>query len=32
MNSIEIQYKMDTLFMNLKVSKTSDPHGLILNR
>ena len=30
MNSIQISYKMDTIFMNLN-SKSSDPHRLLLN-
>ena len=31
MNSIHIQYKMNTIFMNSKNSKISDSHRLILN-
>ena len=31
MNLIQIKYKMDTIFMNSKNSKTSDPHTLLLN-
>ena len=30
-NSIKLQNGMDTIFMNSKNSKTSDPHRLILN-
>ena len=31
MNSIKLQYKMDTIFMNYGNSTTSDSHKLILN-
>ena len=31
MISIQIKYKMDTIFMNLRNSKTSDPNRLLLN-
>ena len=31
MNSIKIWHKMDTIFMNSKNSKTSDPERLLLN-
>ena len=31
MISIKVQYKMDTIFMNPKNSKTSEPHRLLLN-
>ena len=31
MNSIKLQKRMDTIFMISRNSKTSDPHGLILN-
>ena len=31
MNSIKLWKKMDTIFMNSENSKTSDPHGLLLN-
>ena len=31
MNSKKIHYKVDTVFMNLRNSKTSDLHRLILN-
>ena len=31
MNSIQIQLKMNTIFMNSKNSEASDPHRQILN-
>ena len=31
MNSIKLQNRMDTIFMNSENSKTSDPHRLLLN-
>ena len=31
MNLIKVQYKINTIFMNSKNSKTSDPHRLLLN-
>ena len=31
MNLIKVQYKMDTIFMNSKNSKTSETHRLLLN-
>ena len=31
MNSIKLQHRMDTIFMNSKNSETSDPHRLLLN-
>ena len=31
MNSIKLQNIMDTIFMNPKNSKASDPHRLLLN-
>ena len=31
MNLTQIQYKIDTIFMNLKNSKTSNPHTQLLN-
>ena len=31
MNSIKLQNKMGTIFMNSKNSGTSDPHRLLLN-
>ena len=31
MNSIQMQYKIDTIFMNSGNSKTSDPHRLVFN-
>ena len=31
MNSIKLQGRMDTIFMNSGNSKTSDPHRLLLN-
>ena len=31
MNSIKVQYKMETIFMNSRSSKTSDFHRLLLN-
>ena len=31
MNLINVSYKMDTIFMNSRKSKTSDPNGLLLN-
>ena len=31
MNSIKLQNRMDTIFMNSKNSETSDPHRLLLN-
>ena len=31
MNSIKLQNRMDTMFMNSENSKTSDPHRLLLN-
>ena len=31
MNSIELQNKMDTIFINSKNSKTSEPCGLLLH-
>ena len=31
LNSIKLQNRMDTIFMNCKNSKTSDPHRLLLN-
>ena len=31
MNSIKLENRMDTLFMNSENSKTSDPHRLLLN-
>ena len=31
MNSTKVQYKMDTILMNSKNSKTSEPHRLLLN-
>ena len=30
-NSMKVQCKMDTIFMNSKNSKTSKPHRLLLN-
>ena len=30
-NSIKLKYKMNTIFMNSKNSKTSDPHRLLIN-
>ena len=32
MNSIKLESRMDTIFMNSENSKTSDPHILLLNR
>ena len=29
MNSIELSKKMDTIFMNSKISETSDPHKIL---
>ena len=31
MNSIKVYYKTNTIFMNSKNSKPSDPHRLLLN-
>ena len=31
MNSIKVYYKTNTIFMNSKNSKTSDPHRLLVN-
>ena len=31
MNSVQLQSRMDTIFMKYKNSKTSDPHRLLLN-
>ena len=31
MNSIKLENRMDTIFMNSENSKTSDPHRLLLN-
>ena len=31
MNSVQMEYKMDTIFISSKNSRTSDPHRLILN-
>ena len=31
MNSVQLQYKMDTIFMNAENSKTHNPHRLLLN-
>ena len=31
MNSIKLQNRMDTIFMNSENYKTSDPHILLLN-
>ena len=31
MNSIKLQNKMETIFMNSENSKTSDPHRLLIN-
>ena len=31
MNSIKFYNRMDTIFMNCKKRKTSDPHRLLLN-
>ena len=31
MNSIKVYHNMDTIFMNSKNSKTSQPHRLLLN-
>ena len=31
MNSIKLQHRMDTIFINSENSKTSDPHRLLLN-
>ena len=31
MNSIKLQNRMDTIFVNSKNSKTSTPHRLLLN-
>ena len=31
MNSIKLKNRMDTIFMNSEISKTSDPHRLLLN-
>ena len=31
MNSVKLQNRMDTIFMNSKDSKTSDPQSLLLN-
>ena len=31
-NSIKVEYKLDTIFMNSRNTKTSDPHRLFLNR
>ena len=31
MNSIKLLNRMDTIFMNSRNSKTSDPHRLLLN-
>ena len=31
MNSIQVLYKMDTVFMNSENSKISDPQSLLLN-
>ena len=31
MNSIKLYYRMDTVFMNSKNSKTSEPYGLLIN-
>ena len=31
MNSIKLENRMDTIFMNSESSKTSDPHRLLLN-
>ena len=31
MNSIKLRNRMDTIFMNSKNSKTTDPHRLLLN-
>ena len=30
MNSIKLKNRMDTIFMNSKISKISDPHKLLL--
>ena len=32
MNSIKLESRMDTIFMNSENSKTPDPHILLLNR
>ena len=31
MKSIKLYYRMDTVFMNSKNSKTSEPYGLLIN-
>ena len=31
MNSIKLQKRMDSIFMNSEYSKTSDPHRLLFN-
>ena len=31
MNSIKLQNRINTTFMNSKISKTFDPHRLLLN-
>ena len=31
MNSIKLKNRMDAIFMNSEISKTSDPHRLLLN-
>ena len=31
MNSIELQRRVDSIFVNSAISKTSDPHRLLLN-
>ena len=31
MNSIKLQNKMETIFMNSENSKTSDPHRLLIS-
>ena len=31
MNSIKLQYKISTLFINSENEKTSDPHSLLLD-
>ena len=30
-NKIKIQHNMNTIFVNSENSKTSDPHGILLN-
>ena len=31
MNSVKLENRMDTIFMNFKNSETSDPHRILLN-